>query len=294
MEKKTESRISLRKTDDAARFLECIDRSEFYADFYETVAENDEALHEICCSGRTVGLAEIFNGGSKGYLYIYIFPEFRNLGYGREAARLAEHEMMSPELKSILTAYHVDDETARRFALNCGYPRKYASAHMVYHGEKFELPELPIRQYEDGDYTEAFSLYAEAFHRMRLSTGCFPESVPKEQSEAGRREWAETADERYVYVDKDEIVGFAHLEGSELASVSIKVSRQGEGFGRNFVRSMVNVIMEKTAEAPSLWCVVGNKKARRLYDSLGFKEDFCEVFAEKKLSAAEMTRPEGD
>ena len=294
MEKRTENQISLRKTDDAARFLAYIDRSAFYADFYETVAENDDALHEICRGGQTVGLAEIFNGGSKGYLYIYIFPEFRGLGYGREAAKLAEKELMTPELKSILTAYHVDDEKARRFASNCGYPRKYASAHMVYHGEKFKLPELPVRQYEDSDYAEAFSLYAEAFHRMRLSTGCFPESIPKAPSEAGRKEWAETADERYVYVDKGEIVGFAHLEGSELASVSIKISRQGEGFGRNFVRFMVNVIMGKTAEAPSLWCVVGNIKARRLYDSLGFTEDFCEVFAEKKISAAEMTHPEGD
>ena len=109
MENKTESRISLRKTDDAARFLAYIDRSEFYTDFYETVAENDEALHEICCGSRTVGLAEIFDGGSKSYLYIYIFPEFRNLGYGREAARLAEQELMSPELKRTVTLQSILD-----------------------------------------------------------------------------------------------------------------------------------------------------------------------------------------
>ncbi len=283
-------RITLHETDDAARFLARIDRSELHTDFYETVSENDDALHEICHDDQTIGLAEIYNGGSKGYLYIYIFAAYRNQGYGHEAARLAEFQMMSPELKSIVTSYHVKDETARQFALSLGYPGKYASAHMTYRGKKFELPDLPVRQYEDGDYDEAFALYAEAFHRMRLSTGCFPESVPKAPSEAGRKEWAESADERYVYLDKGEIVGYAHQEGAELGSISVKISRQGEGFGRNFVRYMVNVIMEKTAEMPSLWCVVGNHKARRLYDSLGFEEDFCQEFAEK----TDFSRQEGE
>lgn len=287
METKRDNRITLRETDDAARFLARIDRSVFYADFYEAVSENDEALQEICCGGQTIGLAEIFIGGSKGFLYIYIFPEYRNLGYGHEAAKLSEQKMLSSGLKSIITAYHVKDETARRFAAGLGYPGKYASAHMTYRGEKFDLPDLPVRQYEDGDYDEAFALYVEAFHRMRLSTGCFPESVPKTPSEASRKEWAETADERYVYVDNGEIVGFAHQEGAELGSVAIKISRQGEGFGRNFVQYMVNVIMEKTSQAPSLWCLTRNRKARRLYDSLGFEEDFCQEFAEKRKGEAE-------
>ncbi len=280
-QKQTESAISVRKTDGAARYLPCVDRLETNAEFYEAVSENDEEVRVICCGERTVGLAIVSGGGEEGYLYVYVFPEYRNNGFGCAAVKCAEQEIFSPELKKIYASYRADNEAARRFAEKCGYPKKYSSSHMAYHGERFALAELPIRQYQDGDYAQAFALSAEAFHKMRLETGCFPDSVPGEPSDEGRRSWAETAEERYVYEAGGELVGYAHLDGSELDSVSIKISRQGEGFGKNFVRFLVNRIMEKEQDDPTLWCVNGNDKARRLYDSLGFQEDGCEAFAIK-------------
>ena len=142
---------------------------------------------------------------------------------------------------------------------------------------------LPVRQYEDGDFTDVFALSAQAFHKMRLETGCFPDSAPEEPSDEVRKRWAESPEERFVYVTDHEIVGYAHLDGPELDSVSIKISQQGKGFGKRFVQYLVNLILEKETGAPSLWCVAGNDKARRLYDAVGFEERFRQEFAVKTI-----------
>lgn len=190
---------------------------------------------------------------------------------------------MPPKLRKVYTSYSVNDEAARKFAEKCGFAKKYASARMTYRGERFALPELPVRQYEDGDFTDAFALSAQAFHKMRLETGCFPDFAPEEPSDEVRKRWAESPEERFVYVTDHEIVGYAHLDGPELDSVSIKISQQGKGFGKRFVQYLVNLILEKETGAPSLWCVAGNDKARRLYDAVGFEERFRQEFAVKTI-----------
>ena len=162
-----------------------------------------------------------------------------------------------------------------------GSVKKYSSAFMEYRGDGFPERELPIRRYRDEDYPEAFAMYAEAFHEMRLGTGCFPDSVIRQPSEAERKYWAENADDAYVYLLGDEIVGHARIDGSELRVVSVKLSQQGRGIGRAFVEFLVNRILEKGL-TPTLWCVVGNDRARSLYDSLGFRELFRRDFAVKK------------
>ena len=63
--------------------------------------------------------------------------------------------------------------------------------------------------------------------------------------------------------------------------------KEGKGLGRGFVRFLVNLILEKKTGAPSLWCVVGNNKARQLYDSLGFEEVSRQAFAFKKIGDEE-------
>ena len=87
---------------------------------------------------------------------------------------------------------------------------------MVYDGEKFNIPELGIRQYEDKDYIDAFRLSDEAFHIMRLSLGRFPDSKLSEPSEESRKDWLKYAKDSYVYVINDEIVGYGNLEDSTI------------------------------------------------------------------------------
>lgn len=183
----------------------------------------------------------------------------------------------------ISTCYRSDDRIACSFAVRCGYEKEFASDHMVCSGPRFAPAEIPVRQYRDEDYPAAQSLSAEAFHRMRLGTGCFPDSAPEPPDAEERKYWAETAEERFVYLDGDEIIGYAHIQGNEIGSVSVKPGRQGNGVGKAFLKYLVHRLTDAGYTSISLYCVVGNDRARRLYGALGFVPVYRNVYAKKKV-----------
>lgn len=275
--------VKICKIQAVSDYLPMMDEEDADAEFYGAVSENDEDVYAVCNRDEVVGLSYII-GDTEGFLYVYIFPKYRNRGYGRAAVRLSERQMDFSKLESITTCYDINNEAAREFARACGFVKEFSSAYMEYSGERFEEKILPIRQYRDEDYVQAQKLSAEAFHKMRVGTGCFPNSVPAGPNAEMRRRWADTARDRYVYVLGDEIVGYACLDGAELSSVAIKITRQGGGLGREFVRFLVNRLLEKGCGKPYLYCVVGNK-ARHLYDSLGFREAACGEYAKKRVKA---------
>ena len=59
---------------------------------------------------------------------------------------------------------------------------------------------------------------------------------------------------------------------------------QGKGLGKAFVKYPVNEILDKQVGQPFLFCLGVNKKARQLYDSLGFQEVTCNAYATKQIS----------
>ena len=279
--------LRIEREEDVSKYLPEIDREEVAPEIIEALSENDEDFYTIFCREKAVGLSCIVPDDEDGYLFVYIFQPYRGKGYGHLAAAHGERRLLEQKVSAIHTHYRWADENAKRFAESCGFRGTYASAEMIYRGEAFELPELPIRPYEDKDYIDAFTLFQEAFHRMRLSTGCFPDSVAREPSEASRKRWAESDEDQYVFVKDGKVIGYADVDGTEIDSVSIEVSEQGKGYGKAFVKYLVNRILEKDEDEPTLWCVVGNNKARRLYDSLGFEEIWTEAFAKKKVLAEE-------
>ena len=275
--------LAIVKTDAAAFWLDLIDRAEAEPRFFDAASKNSEGLYAVCLADTVAGLA-LLEDDVHSFLYVYIFPGFRGRGCADLAVTALERRIKAEPLLCVSSSYRSDCAAAKRLAEKHGYVKKYASALMEYRGEGFPEPELPIRHYRDEDYPEAFAMYAEAFHVMRLGTGCFPDSAVRQPSEQERAYWAEHADDGYVYLSGKEIIGHARLDGNELGVVSIKISHQGKGYGRAFVRYLVNRILEKGEGRPVLWCVVGNRKARALYDSLGFQEICRNDFAVKKMA----------
>jgi ribosomal protein S18 acetylase RimI-like enzyme len=139
-----------------------------------------------------------------------------------------------------------------------------------------------VRLYSDEDYLTSQSLYAAAFHEMRVRVGCFPDSVIAQPSEKERGAWNEDAGDRFVYEINGEIIAYSHLSGNELCSISVRTDFQGLGIGRKFVMFSCNEIYQRGSEKVDLWCVVGNY-ARSLYDSLGFKEKYIMELVRKTL-----------
>lgn len=276
----TPDEIRIFKIDAAAKYLPKIDREEA-DEFYEEVEENSDEVYAVGYGDETIGLAYIGNEGTD-YLYVYLFREYRGRGLGYPAVCAAE-KRLPPSVKTVRTGYDAKDGIAKALAEKCGYKKKFSSSKMIYRGEAFDDPPLPVRKYRDEDYLEAWTLSAEAFHKMRLSTGCFPESQVGTPSDESRAYWLKTANERVVYESDGEIVGCAQICGEELDVVAIKISRQGEGLGRKFVKYLTNRILEQKVGAPVLWCVDGNVKARTLYESLGYREILRYEYAEKPM-----------
>ena len=274
--------IGFKKISSFSEYLEKADVGEDIHILEDIFDEDDEPLG-IYIDGTLVGLGYADNEDEKAELFVYIHPDYRNRGYGRAAVKSLEADLAVPSGKVILTTFAYHDPSAKRFAEELGYHKKWGSALMMYRGEKFELPELPIRPYRDEDFEEAFYCAAEAFHAMRLGTGCFPDSQVGSPTEKRRKNWNEDRDNEFVYVLDDEIAGVASVDGDELDTVSIKISRQGNGYGKLFVKYMTNLIMDRGYKEPVLWCVIGNQKARNLYDSIGYKEVFTAAFAEKVI-----------
>ena len=118
---------------------------------------------------------------------------------------------------------------------------------------------------------------------MRLGTGLFPDSVSNPPSEKERKYWSETANERLVYMNGTEIVGYAHIVGSEIGSISVKPSQQGKGIGKKFLKHIINRLKDAGHTDISLYCVVGNHRARHIYDELGFIPVYRNDYAKKKM-----------
>lgn len=266
-----ENNIEIRKAEEPSKYLPRIPRMDTEADFYDEVEENSEEIFEILADGELIGLAYI-EDDEEAFVYVYIFEEYRGKGYSYPAALAAEKSIKASPIKSIQTGYDANNALAKKLAEKCGYAPKYASAIMKYGGEKLAEKPLPIRAYRDEDFLEAYTLTAEAFHKMRLDTGLFPDSKITLPDDKERAHWSETASERFVYEKDGEIVGFGRICEDTLSFIAIKIARQGEGFGRGFVTFLTNRLLEKDEGKARLWCLVGNDKARKLYESLGYRE----------------------
>ncbi len=270
---------------DYDKVKELINFEDADADFLLEFKNREKNFNCVYNDDKLVGIVQIV-AGTKSYLYIFIDPSYRNNGIGYKTLSLCEEKLFANNAEQVMTTYRKDNIYAKTFANKYGYIRKFSSTYMEYSGEQFNIPELHIRTYCDSDYDKAHEMYAKSFHDMRISVGDFPDSVIEQPNEKMRKHWAITSDERLVYMQNDEIIGYAHIDGNEIGSVSVKTENQGQGIGRNFVKYISNKILAEGNEIVSLYCVVGNK-AKNLYDSLGFKDIYTAEYSIKSIVRSE-------
>ena len=284
-----ENNIELRKAEKPSQYLSRITRVDTEADFYVELEEDSEDVYEIVAGGEVVGLAYI-DDDEEAFVYVFIFKEHRGKGYSYPAALAAEKAIKASPVRSIQTGYDANNALAKKLAEKCGYAPQFASAIMRYGGAKLEEKALPIRAYRDEDFTSAYTLTDEAFHRMHLETGLFPDSKLTPPTDKERKFWSDTAAERFVYEKDGEIVACGRICKDALSFVAVDSARRGEGFGRGMVTFLTNRLIEKNGGEPRLWCVVGNDRARKLYESLGYREtdraEYSKKFFVRPLDAA--------
>lgn len=251
---------------------------EISEDLCRAVDMEHENFTIVFLDEKIVGLAQIEPVKNTSFLVVFVSPKYRCKGIGQDILKYGENLLSEIQPKKIMTNYVSNNENSIHFARKHGYIRSFSSACMKYTDGKFNIDELPIRQYYDDEYYEAQKLYAEAFHEMRLSVGDFPNSEVQKPSENNRIEWNEDSNNRFTYIQNGEVAAHGHLHGNEIGSISVRKDLQGKGIGRNFVKYLCNEIYNRGYNEVILWCVIGNK-ARELYDSLGFKELYASEFS---------------
>ncbi|MEF3303149.1 GNAT family N-acetyltransferase [Paenibacillus sp. GYB003] len=231
---------------------------------------------------RLVALAQVNEPATQSYLTVFVAPPFRRQGIGSALVKRAEAELRAGGTQKVRSSFRAGRPSSFAFARKLGYDTYFSSALMRRTGDPFPMEELPARPYADEDYLAAQSLYATAFHEMRVRVGSFPDSVIARPSEKERRAWKDDAEDRFVYERNGEVVAYSHISGNELSSISVRTDVQGLGIGRKFAMYICNEIYRRGHANVDLWCVVGNY-ARNLYDSLGFQERYIMEYVRKTL-----------
>lgn len=258
--------------------LEDIETSE---EFLWVEQNEPRKLTVVYMKDKLVAVALIIPGKRLSSLNVFVAPKYRHKGIGQAVVQYGE-DKLNKEGSKIVTSFHADKEVSKRFARNLGYEREFSSAYMKHTEGRFLIGEFPIRLYRDEDYLESHALYAEAFHEMRVKVGDFPDSRVEKPSEKNRQGWNLDGANRFTYVENGEIAAHGHLEGNEIGSVSVRIDLQGRGIGKNFVMYLCNEIYNRGYKEVVLWCVIGND-ARKLYESLGFREVYTAEFASKNI-----------
>lgn len=255
-------------------------------EFLWALQNEPETLTAAYIEGKIVAVALIISEKKVSLLNVFVAPQYRQKGIGQTVLQYGENKLQKEACK-IITNFHADNERSKRFARRFGYEREFSSAYMKHTEGRFAVGELPVRVYRDEDYAQSHALYAQAFHEMRIKVGDFPDSIVEQPSEKNRQAWKADAANRLTYEENGEIAGHGHLEGNEIGSVSVRTDLQGQGIGKKFVMYLCNEIYNRGYKEVVLWCVIGNN-ARKLYDSLGFKELYIAEFACKSIQSQKV------
>lgn len=242
---------------------------------------NRKNMYSVWNGSILAGVAQV-KEGKKAYLNLFINAPYRCNGIGDTALNFCEQILQDAGANTIMTNYRLDNDASKSFAEKHGYIRSFSAAYMEYNGYQFDIPVLPIREYNDADYESAHEMYARAFHELRIRVGYFPDSVIEQPNDSMRENWASTKKERFVYVQGSEIIGYSHVVGNKIGSISVKSQYQNQGIGRMFMKFIINKILEDGYTTVSLYCLVENW-AKRLYDSLGFADVYIVEHAVKSV-----------
>jgi GNAT superfamily N-acetyltransferase len=116
------------------------------AGFVRAVKNRNGNVRCIYSDDEIVGVLQL-TSSNNALVYIYVFPQFRKAGIGRNLLGQCEGKVRSDGCKQISTLYRTDFIANRLFAERNGYRRTYSMSYMEYAGTKFAINEQPIREY---------------------------------------------------------------------------------------------------------------------------------------------------
>jgi len=222
-------------------------------------------------NGVTVAFLSIDGFKRKAETTIFVSKDYRRMGIGTELIAKADKLLSQNEAVERSMGACLDGErSSLQFLYKNGFYISYSSYIMEHEGEPLPESHTSIRQYEDDDYLIFHGISEIAFYKMHERVGILP-SYYFPPNERERKSFVEDRNNRFVMLIDEEIVAVGVIDGSELSHISVHPDLQSHGYGRAFVSFLVNEIMRRGEKIVNLGVVKGNP-AKKLYESLGFKE----------------------
>jgi ribosomal protein S18 acetylase RimI-like enzyme len=222
-------------------------------------------------NGVTVAFLSLDGFKRKAETTIFVSKEFRIMGIGTVLIAKADKLLSQNEAVERSMGTCIDgDRSSLQFLYKNGYYISYSSYIMEREGEPLPGSHTSIRQFEDDDYLICHSISEIAFYKLHERVGILP-SYYFPPNERERKSFLENRSNIFVMLVDGEIVAVGVIGGSELCHVSVRQDLQSRGYGRSFVSFLVNEIIRRVEKNVKLGVVKGNP-AKKLYESLGFKE----------------------
>jgi len=268
--------------------------NEQYKYFQESERIFSDGILVAHYNGVTVGFLS-FNGFKRATVtMIFVSKEYRRMGIGTVLIAKADKLLSHNEAVERSLVPCIDgDRSSLQFLYKNGYYISYSSYIMEREGEPLPESHISIRQYEDDDYVICHNIWEIAFYKMHKRVGLLP-TYYFPPNERERKRFVEDRNNRFVMLVDGEIVAVGVIDGNELSHVSVRPDFQSRGYGRAFVSFLVNEIMRRGEKTVKLGVVKGNP-AKKLYESLGFKEKSLYHWLTKYYKPdTRMSRPPSD
>ena len=142
----------------------------------------------------------------------------------------------------------------------------YYAYEMIY--DKADVPGSNIEciSFDKSFIKDYMASYNEAFYPMRKALDIKPFNWYSEESAV-----LEKAADTYVLIKDGKLIGAVACYGNEIDDLFVRVSEQGQGYGRELLLWGMNHIREKSSDPITLHVAAWNQGACELYRSVGFK-----------------------
>ena len=213
-----------------------------------------------------------------GFVFIYIFEEFRRKGIGTRAYRYVERQFKETGC-NWWTSYPASD-SADAFALAVGFDYINKNYYMEHNDMPVDVPSEGIRECTSADFSAADELWRREYADMHIRIG-LPYKKREETEEMKAEAYSDFCahlGNYYVIEENGKIVAYGALfsDGSGIGAVAVDREHTGKGYGTQMAAFLTNECIRRGCKKPCLYCEHGNDDAIHIYKKLGYTIISCE------------------
>lgn len=248
--------------------------------FKRAAASAKDSVYVAEDSGEAVGLLMVQEFDRRRVTpTVFVDEGHRRRGIGTELLRFLDRMLDGSPYEYAERQTDADAGTAA-FQEKNGYSRCFTEIMM----ERDATPVAPestngaalaqrgivIRNYGDEDYWAYHNIVGVGFYLMREKIGMPRWYGPP--SEYERKELAEGCGNRYVMLEKGEVIAVSKINGSDISLLGVRPDKQSQGYGTLLLSHWIDrIILERQAQKITIDTTDGNP-AIRLYKRMGFRE----------------------